>query len=145
MPPRQDSATSVAARRRYPNMWFGSFTIFRGFRPPLWSKRLGGVIGSPEVVIAVDGGVIPFALAVFRCYSAVLCVALFVHLVANFIACLVVGSLYVLSLASGTTVSLRSPSRPSAACGRFASAAGPSGLPCTKNRVGMPPPQDGGD
>ena len=69
----------------------------------------------------------PFALAVFQCNSAVLRVAFFVRLVANLIVCLVVGSLYVQLTASGTTVSLLSPSRPLAACGLFAPAAGSSG------------------
>ena len=68
--------------------------------------------------------------APFRC---IMC-SVFVWLVPNSIFCLVVGILYVESLAAGTTDSLRSPSQPSAACGRFAPATGPSGLQGTKDR-----------
>ena len=42
-------------------------------------------------------------------------------------------------VASGTTVSLRSLSWPSAACGRFVRAAGPSGPQCAANRGASPP------
>ena len=95
------------------------------------------------LVNALEGGGIPLALSHFQCIIAVLCVPYFVRLVPGCIACLVMGILYVLCIASGTTVSLRSPSQPSAACGRFAPAAGPSGPHLHREKRSLGPGQRG--